>query len=55
MEYHMMQPCKTLSINTPQIWKMYKGIRRRRRENLQDVKLAQARCQNLPMSKTDHL
>jgi hypothetical protein len=29
------------------IWKMYKGIRKR--ENLQAIKLAQTRCQNLSM------
>jgi len=32
---------------------MYKGIRKKKRENLQDVKLAQTKCQNLSMSKID--
>ncbi len=31
---------------------MYKGVRERKRENLQDVKLTQSRCQNLSMSTT---
>jgi len=26
----MMQPCKTLFIKTPKIWKMYKKIRKRK-------------------------
>jgi hypothetical protein len=30
---------------------MYKGIRKRKRENLQDVELAQIKCQNFSMSK----
>jgi hypothetical protein len=30
---------------------MYKGIRKRKRENVQDVNLAQTKCQNLSMSK----
>jgi hypothetical protein len=34
---------------------MYKGIRKRKREDLQDVKLAQTRCPNLSMSKIDPL
>jgi hypothetical protein len=33
------------------IWKMYKGIRKREREKLQEVNLLQTRCQNLFMSK----
>ncbi len=33
------------------IWKMYKWIRKKKRENLQDVKLVQTRCQNVSMSK----
>jgi hypothetical protein len=33
----LLQPCKTLFINKPQIWKMYKGIRKKKRENLQDI------------------
>ncbi len=49
----MMQPCKTLFINTPKIWKLYKGIRKK--ENVQDVKLAQTKCQNLFMSKSTGL
>ncbi len=35
------------------IWKMYKGIRIRKRENLSVVKLAQTRCQNLAMSSSN--
>jgi hypothetical protein len=49
----MMQPCKIIFINTPKISKMYKGIRKR--ENVQDTKLAQTRCQNLSMSKRTSL
>jgi hypothetical protein len=30
---------------------MYKRIRKKKRENVQDVKLAQTKCQNLSMSK----
>jgi len=41
----LMKPCKTLFINTPSIWKMYKWIRKRKKENLQDVKLVQTRCE----------
>jgi len=34
---------------------MYKGIRRKKKkENLHDIKLAQTRCQNLSMSKINH-
>jgi hypothetical protein len=44
---------QTLLINTLYIRKMYKGIRKKKRENLQDVKLVQTRCQNLSMSKID--
>ncbi len=32
---------------------MYKGIRKRKREKLQDIKLVQNRCQNLFASKID--
>jgi hypothetical protein len=32
---------------------MYKGIRKRKREKLYDIKLAQNRCQNLFISKID--
>jgi len=32
---------------------MYKWIRKKKRENLQDVKLVQTRCQNVSMSKID--
>jgi hypothetical protein len=32
---------------------MYKWIRKKKRENLQDVKLVQTRCQNVSMSKLD--
>jgi hypothetical protein len=32
------KPCKTLFVNTPQIPKTYKGIRKKKRENLKDVK-----------------
>jgi hypothetical protein len=34
---------------------MYKRIRKRKRENLQDVKLAQTKCQNISMPKIDCL
>ncbi len=34
---------------------MYKRIRKRKGEKLQDIKLAQSRCQNLSMSKIDYL
>jgi hypothetical protein len=44
---------KTLCINTPEVWEMYKGIRKR--ENLQDVKLSQTRCQNPSLSKINRL
>jgi hypothetical protein len=54
-----MQPCKTLLIDTPYIKKMYKEIRKKKkekkRETFQDVKLAQTRRQNLSMSKIDRL
>jgi len=50
-----MKPHKTLFINTPEVWEMYKGIRKRKRENLQDVKLSQTRCQNPSMSKINRL
>ncbi len=36
---NMMQPCKTLFIKTLKIWKMYKGIRKNKRENLYDITL----------------
>ncbi len=42
--HKMMQPYKTLLIETPQMWKMYKGIRKRKMGNLQHVKLAQPKC-----------
>ncbi len=42
--HKMMQPYKALLINTPQMWKMFKGIRKRKMENLQEVKLAQFKC-----------
>ncbi len=32
---------------------MYKEKRKKKRENLQDVKLVQTRCQNVSMSKID--
>jgi hypothetical protein len=32
---------------------MYKGIRKRKREKLKDIKLVQNRCQNLSISKID--
>jgi hypothetical protein len=41
-----MQLYKTLFLNMLSICKIYKGRRKRKRENLQDVKLAQTRCQN---------
>ncbi len=34
---------------------MYKGIRKKKSENLHDVKLTQIRSQNLSMSKIDRL
>jgi hypothetical protein len=55
----MRKPCKTLFINTPQISKMYKGNRGKKkggdREILKDVKLAPTKCQNLSISIIDHL
>ncbi len=51
----MMQPRNTLFIKTPQNWKMYRRIRKTKRENSQDVKLTQTRRQKLSMSQTDHL
>ncbi len=42
--HKMMQPYKALLIDTPYMWKIYKGIRKRKMENLQDVKLAQTKC-----------
>jgi len=50
-----MQPYNTLFIKTPQNWKMYRRIRKTKRENSQDVKLAQIRCQKVSMSKNDCL
>jgi len=47
----MMQPCKTLFIKTSKIWKMYKGIRKRKARIYR--MLTQTRCQNLSMSKID--
>jgi hypothetical protein len=46
-----MQPYNSLFIKTPQNWKMYTRIRKMKRENSQDVKLAQTRCEKLSMSK----
>jgi hypothetical protein len=34
---------------------MYNGVRKKKRENLQDEKLVQTWCQNLCMSKTNHM
>jgi len=34
---------------------MYKGIKKKKRENLQAGKLVQAWCQNLWMSKINHM
>jgi hypothetical protein len=48
-----MKPHKTLFIKTPE--EMYKGIRKRKWENLQDVKFSQTRCQNPSMSKITRL
>jgi hypothetical protein len=42
--HKIMQLYKALLIYTPYMWKMYKGIRKRKMENLQDIKLAQIRC-----------
>jgi hypothetical protein len=54
-----MQPCKTLLINTHIVDKenVQRDIKKeaKKRENLQDVKLAQTICQNLFMSKIDYL
>jgi len=52
---NMMQPHKTIFIKTPYIWKMYKGIRKRKGENSQDMELIQTKCQNFSMSKIDRL
>jgi len=49
-----MQPYNTLFIKTPQNWKVYTRIRKMERENSQDVKLAQTRCQKLSMSKKSY-
>ncbi len=46
-----MQLYKTL--DTQYIKKTYQEIRKK--ETFQNVKLAQTRCQNLSMSKIDHL
>jgi hypothetical protein len=29
-----LQPCKTLFFKTPKLWKIYKGIRKKKMENL---------------------
>jgi hypothetical protein len=55
IKFFCVQPYKTLLIDTLWINKMYKGIRKKKKENLHDVKLAQTRSQNLSMSKIDHL
>jgi hypothetical protein len=34
---------------------MYKGVKLRKREKQQNIKLVQSRCENLSMSITDHL
>jgi hypothetical protein len=45
-------PYKIIFINTLLIWKMYKNIRLKKKENLKDIKSAQPRCQNLSISTT---
>jgi hypothetical protein len=65
---HIMEHCKTLFMNTPQVWEMYKGIRKRKRiyktlpqtnvkisQNLSMSKMPTVSRLYFSMSKTDRL
>ncbi len=45
-------PYKIIFINTLLIWKMYKSIKLKEKENLKDIKLAQLGCRNFSISTT---